>query len=119
MSNLHHIDAQVHMQVANGAYRIKVSILDLGLYLNGVLAYPPNGEHEEWWVNPPAQRKGKGYFYPAEFNKKETLWLEIQQACIEAVQLELLNDAASGVDDIEDWSEEKLRENLDKAFPDE
>lgn len=86
MPNLHIVEAEVHMQLEKG-YRVKVSILDLGLYINGIVVYPPNEEHDYWSVNEPAQRSRYGKFFKTiEFNRKESLWLELHEACVNAVK---------------------------------
>ncbi|KKW03624.1 MAG: hypothetical protein UY35_C0005G0072 [Candidatus Saccharibacteria bacterium GW2011_GWC2_48_9] len=118
MSNLHIIEVQIHKPVNDG-FRVKVSVLDLGMFLNGVLVFPPNDQHEEWITYPPVIKIGYKKIYPAEFNKKETLWSEIHQACTEAVKLEQSYDTPTELDDPEDWSQEKLKRQLDKVWPDE
>lgn len=85
MPKLHIIEAQVHKQLDLG-YRVKVSILDLGMYINGCRVFPPNGEHTSWTVYPPQQNVYGKYIDVLEFNKKLSLWLEIQEACIEVVK---------------------------------
>ena len=86
MSNLYNVEASVHKLLATGAYRVKVSILDFGMYINGALVYPPNDDHD-WAVYMPSQRAGRGLWKPIiEFNKKLALWAEIYDACIEAVK---------------------------------
>jgi hypothetical protein len=88
MSNQFNLEAGVHTKLATGAYRVKVSLLDIGMYINGCLVYPPNEEHD-WAVYMPAQRAGRGIWKPIiEFNKKLPLWAEIYDACIQAVQVD-------------------------------
>ncbi len=83
------VEAEVHKPVGAG-YRVKALIHDLGLYINGMMVFPPNDEHEDWAVYPPLlSRAGRGkYKYIVEFNKHTALWEEIFEACIEAVQAE-------------------------------
>lgn len=86
--NVFSIEAKVHKELSSG-YRVKVSILDLGLYINGMVVFPPSEEHEHWTVYPPSMRAGRGkYTYITEFNKKLPLWEEIFDACVDAVKLE-------------------------------
>lgn len=125
MRNFHTIDVQVHKPVNDG-FRVKVSIIDLGMYLNGVLVFPPNEQHADWVVYPPVMNIG-GYrkMYPAEFNKKERLWLEITQACIEAVQVDQSYDISPSADDfttglkLDDMSKEETDRQLKELFPDD
>jgi len=95
MPKLYTIEAQVHKTVSTSvgtAYRVKVSVLNLGVYINGMMVYPPNAKFDQWGVTPPAQRAGRGkYIYTIEFNKKEILWEEIYDKCVEAAQLEYQN----------------------------
>lgn len=85
---VYNIEAEVHKQLSFG-YRVKVSVLDIGLYINGMVVFPPNKEHDYWTVKPPAMRAGRGkYSYITEFNKKLPLWEEIFDSCVDAVKLE-------------------------------
>lgn len=89
MNKLYNIEASVHKQINTG-YRVKVSLLDFGMYINGAMVFPPNPEHADWAVYMPAQRAGRGkYAYIVEFNKKLPLWSSVYDACIKAVELEL------------------------------
>jgi hypothetical protein len=82
------VTAEVHKPVKKG-FRVKVSIMDLGMYINGMMVFPPNDEHTEWWVFTPSQRAGRGKsMYFVEFNKKLPLWAEVEDACIDAFKLE-------------------------------
>ena len=96
MSKQFDVEAAVHKQINNG-YRVKVSVLSLGMYINGAMVYPPNPEHPAWAVFMPAQRAGRGkYVYIIEFNKKLDLWNEVYDACIKAVELDIsLQDTTS------------------------
>lgn len=85
------IEAQVHMSIPQG-YRVKVSVLDIGMYINGMVVMPPS-EDKDWAVYPPSQRAGRGkYSYIVEFNKQFPLWDEIYDACVDAVKLEMSLD---------------------------
>jgi hypothetical protein len=85
MAKLHNIEAQVHKPLPTG-YRVKVSVLDLGMYINGFVVMEPNEQHPNWAVYPPKQNI-YGHFIPiVEFSKKLPLWDEISEACIEEVK---------------------------------
>lgn len=115
---LHTIEVKVHMPVNDG-FRVKVSVLDLHMYINGVLVFPPNNDHEEWVVYPPAMKIGFKKIYPVEFNKKEGIWLEIHEACVEAVKLyKSETDIVDNIN-IEDWDEKRLKEEFDKVWPED
>jgi hypothetical protein len=81
---LHSIDVEVRAAIKDG-YRLKVSVLDLGLYMDGFRAVRSDRNTGGWWVQPPAVNvKGKWRSSP-EFDKSLTLWQEIEQMCLEAV----------------------------------
>jgi len=97
----YNIEAKVHTIVPNGGYRVKVAFPDMGMYINGVLVYPPNGEHDKWGVlTPRAGRGGRGK-QPRiiEFNGKSELWQQFRETVIEAVKLHRDENAAKGYDD--------------------
>lgn len=103
MASLHTVEASVHKKYGQG-YRVKVAVLDLGMYINGMMIYPPNEDHDEWHVLTPSRPAGRGkYARIVEFNKQLELWKLIETACINVVQAEI--DSVSKdvvVDDIPD-----------------
>lgn len=117
---LHTVEAEVHKQYGNG-YRVKVMILDLGIYINGMMVYPPNDEHKQWSVLTPARPAGRGkYARIVEFNKKLPLWEHVHDACVDAVKLFQHDSKDTVVDvDMDNWSQEDMKRELDKAFPDD
>ena len=85
MTTIHSISVEVRAAIKDG-YRLKVSVLDLGLYIDGFRAVRSDRNMSGWWVQPPATNvKGKWLTTP-EFDKSCTLWQEIEQACLEAVK---------------------------------
>lgn len=109
MTKLHNVEASVHKPYGQG-YRVKVSILDLGMYINGMMIYPPNEDHNEWSVLTPARPAGRGkYARIVEFNKKLPIWELIYDACVDAVKLEMKNQSQDVVlTDIEEMSIEEF-----------
>lgn len=86
MPKIHTVEAEVHKAVGNG-FRVKVSILDLGMYINGMMVFPPSEDHSEWSVMTPARPAGRGkYARIVEFDKRKPLWEEVYIACVEAVE---------------------------------
>lgn len=82
---IHSISAEVRAAIKDG-YRLKVSVLDLGLYIDGFRAVRSDRNMSGWWVQSPAVNvKGK-WLYTPEFDKSYTLWQEIEQACVETVK---------------------------------
>lgn len=115
---LHTVEAAVHKPVGNG-YRVKVSIIDLGIYINGMMVYPPNEEHDNWSVLTPARPAGRGkYARIVEFNKKSPLWEHIYDACVDAVKLYSADSKDTVDTDFEEWSDDEMKKRLDEAFPD-
>lgn len=91
MPKLFTVEAEVHKEIPQG-YRVKAKVLDIGIYINGIVVMPPNGD-KDWAVYPPSQRAGRGkYRYIVEFNKQLPLWDEIYDACVDAVKLEMSLD---------------------------
>lgn len=92
MPKLYNVEAEVHKQIPQG-YRVKVFIRDIGIYINGMVVMPPNG-NKDWSVYPPAERKPKNvkskkWSYYVEFDTHLPLHGEIVEACIDAVKLEM------------------------------
>ena len=53
------------------------------------MVYPPNAKFDQWGVTPPSRPAGRGkYAYIVKFNKKEPLWEEKYDKCVEVAQLE-------------------------------
>lgn len=95
------IEAKVHMPIPHGGYRVKVWFPDMGMYINGVLVYPPNERHERWGVLTPLLGKGGRGRQPKaiEFDGKSDLWHEFREAAIKAVKVYLKHRTEHGLDD--------------------
>lgn len=109
MENDYEVEAEVHKSVGAG-YRVKVLVHDIGIYINGMMVFPPNDEND-WAVYPPLLgRAGRGkYRYIVEFNKHAPLWVEIHEACINTVKLHM------GLDDI-DYDSSNTNNRSDSGF---
>ena len=93
MINLHEVRAEVHGEVKTKygiAYRVKVFVPEEGFYINGMMVYPPNIDHDYWGVNPPGIPRRKGKFV-VEFDKKKPFWKDVEKKCLEVGQLEYSN----------------------------
>lgn len=79
-------EAYVHMPLGEG-YRVKVSVIGLGMYINGAIVYPPGEKNNNrWTLFLPNIHIGHGKrMYPLEFNKQSPLWLEIYEIAVKAV----------------------------------
>lgn len=118
MSYRYYIEASVHKKLENGAYRVKVDILneDILMYINGTRVFPPK-EDKSWSVQTPSFGKGK----TIEFDGKSPLWKEYKQACIDAVQEYIRNEKLDSSDDMNQYDglskeefDKKMKEDLDK-----
>lgn len=102
MPKLHSIEAQFHMPLDKG-YRVKVSILESGIYINGFVVFAPNEEHDYWSVHEPSQKNRFGkYFQTIEFDHTTTLWKEICEACIDEVKIYIAQSRDVVITDIPD-----------------
>lgn len=91
-NNSYEIQAEVHKPVGSG-FRVKASILDFGIYINGMMVFAPNEENKQWCIYTPAKPAGRGkYVHVIEFDKTTTLWSEITKACIGSVEQYLGHD---------------------------
>ena len=113
MANLHIVEAEVISSITNG-YRLKVSVLDLGMFTYGWTARHSERSKDGWWVQPPAVRYGKGWKPTIEFDKSKSLWLEIKSACIDAVQNYHAPEKVIEISD-EELTDEAITEALDKT----
>ncbi len=84
MANLHIIESEV-LGEKNGVYRLKVSVLDLGMYMFGFRASKSDKNTRGWWIQSPAIKTSSGWKNNPEFDKKQTLWLEIEESCTNTV----------------------------------
>jgi len=87
MATIHTVEATNVTAIQNG-YRLKISVLDLGLYINGFTIRRSEVNTTGWWVQAPANNKNGKWFNPAEFDKSKSLWVEIEKACIDAANLQ-------------------------------
>lgn len=101
MPKVFNIDAEVTPSKVKFGYRVKVWDKEMGIYINGMMVYPPNPKYSEWGVTPPGVPGVPGKFL-VEFNKKLPLWEEIKEKCIEVAQIEHSNTKDVVVEDIPD-----------------
>lgn len=116
MEKQYNLDASVHKPIGKG-FRVKVSIHDLEMHINGMVVYPPSRERDEWTVYTPAIYRAR----VIEFAAKSPLWKEISAACISAVKL-YLSDGIGIDDSVYDLPKEEfdreMSDDLDKAIKD-
>jgi hypothetical protein len=107
------VEVEVLGDINNG-YRLKVSVLDLGMYMFGWTARRSDKDKSGWWVQQQAFRVGSGWKQTPEFNKAFSLWQVIESKCIEAVTYYEANPPERVTDDM--MTDEALDKGLDEAF---
>jgi len=80
------IDAEILGMSGKNRYRLKVSILDLGIHVMGMIVQPSKIEGEDWYVTTPAHQSNGKYYHDVTFDKNKPLWKEVEAACIECVE---------------------------------
>lgn len=98
----------------NNGYRLKVSVLDLGMYMFGWTVRRSDKNESGWWVQQQAIKIGNGWKLIPEFNKALPLWQQIEKKCIEAVIYYEGNPPEEITDDM--LTPEALSKGLDEAF---
>lgn len=121
--NMYNIEAEVHMKLKNGSYRVKVKILDdnISMYVNGNVVFQPSEKHSDWFVATPKAFGAR----IVEFNGKSPLWKEYKAACIEATQEYVRHEELDSTDNMKEFEDKsaedfqkEMKDQLDKIFPD-
>lgn len=111
--NTFDIEIEVLGSINNG-YRLKASVLDLGLYMFGWTARRSDKNNSGWWVQQQAIQINNDWKHIPEFNKAMPLWQELEAKCIHAVQ-EYEDNPPELIKD-EDLTPEAIAEGLGKAI---
>lgn len=98
----------------NNGYRLKVSVLDLGMYMFGWTARRSDKNESGWWVQQQALKIGNGWKLIPEFNKALPLWQQIENKCIETVIDYEDNPPEQITDDM--LTDEAISTGLNNAF---
>lgn len=85
--NKFEVYVEVRSEIPKGGLRLKVSIPDLGIYIDGFRGYPSQKTEGTWTIYPPSVRVGAGYKDVVEFNKKKPLWKEIAEAGLQTIEI--------------------------------
>jgi len=102
------VEVEYRKPINKGGHMVKVIIQDLGVYIDGWRVTPSDRNPSGWWVQPPA-RNFNGKFIPTiEFDKTNIFWQKIEKVCVETVVRQLTDEQLTGVEDIEDWSQENV-----------
>lgn len=107
------VEVEVLGDINNG-YRLKVSVLDLGMYMFGWTARRSDKNESGWWVQQQATKIGNGWKLIPEFNKALPLWQKMEKKCIEAVTYYEDNPPEEITDDM--LTPESISKGLDEAF---
>ncbi len=107
--SIHTIEAVVTKEIPKG-FQIKVSVLDLGLYLFG-LRLTLNSKEKGWWLQTPAIPLKGRYWHNVEFDQAMTLWQEIEAKCHEARKEYLGSDFSD-----EELTDASISKSLDEPF---
>lgn len=119
MSNLYNVEAEWHMELKDKksgkvyAHRVKVKVLDpdLGIYINGMVVYLPDGDK---YPNLTVTTPKAGNARIIEFaGKTSKLWSEIKQACEDVVNEHLRFTPVTPVDKVIEVFDENEPINLD------
>jgi len=119
MVNLNIIEVTILGEINNG-YRLKISVLDLGIYINGFTARKSDKNASGWWIQPPANNINGKWVHSIELDKSKSLWVEIEQACLDQLKLQ-----EHGISDFymptdEEMTDESIKNSLnDVSFTDE
>lgn len=81
MTETYGIKSEVHMPLRKG-YRVKASIESLGIYINGIVVFPPDEKSDKWEFRSPAQNFGGGWKSLVEFSTKKPLWREDRKSVV-------------------------------------
>lgn len=81
------VRVEVRGELPKDGIRLKVSIPDLGIYIDGFRGYPSQKVEGTWTIYPPSVRVGGGYKDVVEFNKKKSLWREIAEAGLQTIEI--------------------------------
>lgn len=116
-----HIVEAVVTNKIRGGYRIKVSVLDLGMYMDGCRLLHSGKEEDGWWFQAPSYRYGNGWKAAVEFDKRKQFYSLLKEKCIEAVQTQ--EDGSASVEDMSDEAlssqmEQTLSQSLHSGIPD-
>jgi len=109
------IEIEVLGSINNG-YRLKVLVLDLGLFMYGWTARKSDKNTTGWWIQQQAIQVGGKWKHTPEFNKAIPLWQELEKKCIEAV--DQYEENPPEVIDDKELTPEAISKGLDEAFED-
>lgn len=110
-STNHMIEATVTAEI-KGGYRLKVSVIDLGMYMDG-WTLRASDKDDGWWLQPTAIRLGNKWRQIPEFDHSKAFWKEIRETCLQAVVTYVHTVEAE-----EDYSQETINQQVSKAIDD-
>lgn len=114
MPNLYCVESEVRGDI-KGGYRLKITILDLGVYIDGFTARHSDFDDSGWWIQPPAKQVGGKWKHVIEFDKSKTLWAEIVNCCLDTINLYEQNKTKDLIE-VEDVSDVAIERGIDEAI---
>lgn len=66
-------------------YFVKITFVELGMFINSFSVQPSKYEGQPLWVQPPKHRQRNGFTPTVDFDKSYPLWEVIEQKALEAV----------------------------------
>jgi len=122
----HIVEATVRSELRNSeGYRMKVSCVELGLYIDGFRATPSTKQPDGWWIQPPANMVGGRWVKAVEFDTTKRLWQSIEHACERAIETyrsedvqrhDFAQDVALTERDFDSITPEELDKGLEQAY---
>ena len=78
-------------------YLVKVSINDIGVYINSITVQPSTKQPDELWVQSPRFNIRGRWVWPLQMQKDSPLWQLIEKLALEAVA----KYSGRGIDDVQ------------------
>jgi hypothetical protein len=116
----YNIEAEVTGPIKDG-FRLKISELNIGMYISGFTARKSPRNASERWIQPPAtyQKKTGSYVRCPEFDTHTTFWEELVEEVDRAIKIYTTKDnitaTSTSADDATDFTElDSVLDALDK-----
>ena len=89
-----YIEAEVYFyDHTKERFFVKITFVGMGMYINSFSIQASKFENQEYWVQPPKHRQGKGWTPTVDFDKGYQLWHIIEKKAVEAVKYYLSDEA--------------------------
>lgn len=98
----------------NNGYRLKVNVIDLGMFMFGWTARRSDKNASGWWIQQQSIKVSEIWKVVPEFNKAMPLWQHLEKKCIEAVNYYEANPPEVITDDM--LTPEAISKGLEEAI---